>query len=123
MTLSYYNTFANGIKIKQQLEQQNRRTQKLNAQNELLANQDGLTKLANRRSFAHYLNKKLDSSETQSFIVGLIDLDGFKPVNDIHGHAAGDRVLTDVSARLKKLLNNQGMLARIGGDEFALVID
>lgn len=123
ITLSYYNTFANGIKIKQQLEQQNRRTQKLNAQNELLANQDGLTKLANRRSFANYLNKKLDSSEKQSFIVGLIDLDGFKPVNDIHGHAAGDRVLTDVSARLRKLLNNEGMLARIGGDEFALVID
>lgn len=124
ITLSYYRAFSSVIDAKQTLELQNRQTRKLNAQNELLANQDGLTKLANRRSFANFLNKKLaDENQQDSFIVGLIDLDGFKPVNDIHGHAAGDRVLTEVSARLKKLLPKDIMLARIGGDEFALVID
>lgn len=124
ITLSYYRAFSSVIDAKQELELQNRRTQKLNAQNEILANQDGLTKLANRRSFASYLNKKLKRDRSQhSFIVGLIDLDGFKPVNDIHGHAAGDRVLTEVSLRLKKLLPVDVMLARIGGDEFAVVID
>ncbi|WP_158965689.1 bifunctional diguanylate cyclase/phosphodiesterase [Paraglaciecola sp. L3A3] len=120
----YYRAFSSVINAKQQLELQHRHTKKLNLQNEVLANQDGLTKLANRRSFANYLDKKLSKSEPQkSFIVGLIDLDGFKPVNDIHGHAAGDRVLTEVSGRLTKLLSNQSMLARIGGDEFAFVIE
>ena len=124
ITLSYYRAFSSVIDAKQELEIQNRRTHKLNAQNEILANQDGLTKLANRRSFASYLNKKLQANlQQRNFIVGLIDLDGFKPVNDIHGHAAGDRVLTEVSMRLKKLLSDDCMLARIGGDEFALVID
>ena len=124
ITLSYYRAFSNVINAKIELEQQHEHTQRLNLQNELLANQDGLTKLANRRSFATYLSKKLaKNSDQHSFIVGLIDLDGFKPVNDIHGHSAGDRVLTEVSLRLQKLLNGDGMLARIGGDEFALVID
>ena len=124
ITLSYYRAFSNVIDAKLELEKQHEKTQRLNLQNELLANQDGLTKLANRRSFASYLNKKLQENEDKhSFIVGLIDLDGFKPVNDIHGHAAGDRVLTEVSLRLQKILNDDGMLARIGGDEFALVID
>lgn len=124
ITQSYYRSFSSVIDAKQQLERQHRHTKKLNIQNELLANQDGLTKLANRRSFASFLNDKLhENLSEQNFIVGLIDLDGFKPVNDIHGHAAGDRVLTEVSFRLKKILNKQAMLARIGGDEFAIVID
>nr|WP_268820207.1 EAL domain-containing protein [Paraglaciecola sp. G1-23] len=124
ITQSYYRAFSSVINAKQQLEQQHRHTKNLNIQNELLANQDGLTKLANRRSFATFLNQKLlEKLSHKNFIVGLIDLDGFKPVNDIHGHAAGDRVLTEVSHRLKKLLNNEAMLARIGGDEFAIVLD
>jgi len=124
ITLSYYRAFSSVINAKQTLEDQHLHTQRLNDQNELLANQDGLTKLANRRSFANHLNNKLQNSlDAHSFIVGLIDLDGFKPVNDIHGHAAGDRVLAEVSHRLQTLLDDDCMLARIGGDEFALVID
>lgn len=124
LALSYYRAFSNVVKAKQDLQEQHEHTQRLNAQNELLANQDGLTKLANRRSFANYLSQKLNElGKNQSFIVGLIDLDGFKPVNDIHGHAAGDRVLMEVSQRLTRVLKGDCMLARIGGDEFALVID
>ncbi len=124
ITLSYYRAFSSVIEAKQKLELQHRQTQKLNVQNEILANQDGLTKLANRRCFATYLNDKLAlNTKNNSFLVALIDLDGFKPVNDIHGHAAGDRVLTDVSKRLQTLIANKGFLARIGGDEFALIID
>jgi diguanylate cyclase (GGDEF)-like protein len=124
ITLSYYRAFSKVIEAKEELELQHEHTQQLNIQNELLANQDGLTKLANRRSFAKHLNQKLQgNTDKTSFIVGLIDLDGFKPVNDIHGHAAGDRVLKEVSVRLATILNGKGMLARIGGDEFALVID
>ncbi|MDN4502634.1 EAL domain-containing protein [Alteromonadaceae bacterium BrNp21-10] len=124
VAMSYYRAFSRVINAKQELEYQHQETQKLNIQNELLANQDGLTKLANRRSFSNYLEEKLTSfSPDNKFIVGIIDLDGFKPVNDIHGHAAGDRVLTDVSSRLQRLLGEDCMLARIGGDEFALIID
>lgn len=124
VTLSYYRAFSNVIESKQALELQHEHTLQLNIQNELLANQDGLTKLANRRSFASHLKEKLsNNTANQSFIIGLVDLDGFKPVNDIHGHAAGDRVLTEVSQRLASVLQGKGMLARIGGDEFALVID
>lgn len=124
VALSYYRAFSNVVKAKQALQEQHEHTQLLNVENELLANQDGLTKLANRRSFANYLSKKLQTlSDNPSFIVGLIDLDGFKPVNDIHGHAAGDRVLMEVSLRLTRILDDDCMIARIGGDEFALVID
>jgi len=124
IALSYYRAFSNVIEAKQDLQLQNEHTQQLNIQNELLANQDGLTKLANRRSFSNYLKQKLSAQgNNHSFIVGLVDLDGFKPVNDIHGHAAGDRVLMEVGDRLASVLSGDCMLARIGGDEFALVID
>ena len=124
ITLSYYRAFSRVIEAKEELELQHEHSQQLNVQNELLANQDGLTKLANRRSFSNHLYQKLKGNTNKhSFIVGLVDLDGFKPVNDIHGHAAGDRVLKEVSLRLAKVLNGKGMLARIGGDEFAIVID
>ena len=127
IALSYYRAFSNVIVAKEDLQLQHEKTQKLNIQNELLANQDGLTKLANRRSFAKYLDKKINDRTTNTnFIVGLVDLDGFKPVNDIHGHAAGDRVLMEVGERLTRVLrvlNGNCMLARVGGDEFALVID
>lgn len=124
IALSYYRAFSNVISAQQDLQLQHENTQQLNIENKRLANQDGLTKLANRRSFANYLSQKLTvQNKNSSFIIGLVDLDGFKPVNDIHGHAAGDRVLKEVSNRLSNVLYGECMLARIGGDEFALVID
>ena len=54
--------------------------------------------------------------------VGLIDLDGFKPVNDLYGHSVGDRLLYQVGQRLTGLLDDDMHLARLGGDEFALII-
>ncbi len=124
VALSYYRAFSKVIAAQHDLQLQHESTQQLNIENELLANQDGLTKLANRRSFASYLQQKLAAqTKHSSFIVGLVDLDGFKPVNDIHGHAAGDRVLKEVSQRLTSVLHGECLLARIGGDEFALVID
>jgi len=57
------------------------------------------------------------------FAVGLIDLDGFKPVNDVHGHATGDRVLIEAGRRLRQVSGPAVCLARLGGDEFGLIID
>lgn len=123
IALSYYRAFSSVVKAKQDLQVQHQQTKELNVKNEVLANQDSLTKLANRRSFANYISSKLNADTgCDPFVVGLIDLDGFKPVNDIHGHGAGDWVLQEVSQRLSNLLNKNCMIARIGGDEFALTI-
>ena len=85
-----------------------------------LANFDALTGLPNRRSFFHSLNSFLSSH--QPFDLALVDLDGFKPVNDVYGHAAGDAVLVEVGRRLSGLCQGRGIVARLGGDEFALIV-
>ena len=98
-------------------------TEKLSADNERLANQDSLTGLPNRRQFFALLEDHLASaSELQSrFAVGLIDLDGFKPVNDLYGHSVGDRLLFQVGQRLMGYESEGLHLARLGGDEFGLL--
>lgn len=99
-------------------------TAKLSEENLHLANQDSLTGLANRRQFFSRLDTQLSrASEQQTRLaVGLIDLDGFKPVNDLYGHSVGDRLLYQVGQRLTGLLDEGVHLARLGGDEFALII-
>jgi diguanylate cyclase (GGDEF)-like protein len=86
---------------------------------------DDLTKLPNRRCFQSMLAERIKSAtETgESFALGLIDLDGFKPINDVHGHPAGDQLLRQVAVRLAKAMDGRGSAARIGGDEFAVLCD
>jgi diguanylate cyclase (GGDEF)-like protein len=91
----------------------------------LLARMDHLTGLANRGSLdAHgaLLLQKAHASRC-GYAVALIDLDGFKSVNDTYGHAAGDEFLKEVSARIKAVLGGRHFPARPGGDEFAIVFD
>ncbi len=92
---------------------------------ELQAFRDPLTGLANRRAFMGALARRIaDTSHGRSlFAVALLDLDGFKGVNDTFGHAAGDTVLRLTAARLLSELRTQDTVARIGGDEFALLLD
>lgn len=99
-------------------------TAKLSEENLHLANQDSLTGLANRRQFFSRLDTQLSRAIEQQtrLAVGLIDLDGFKPVNDLYGHSVGDRLLYQVGQRLTGLLDEGVHLARLGGDEFALII-
>ena len=90
------------------------------------ARHDPLTGLANRSLFLEAVEltlARLKRRPDRSFAVLFMDLDGFKQVNDTLGHAAGDRLLLEVAARLTKCLRPQDTVARFGGDEFALLLD
>lgn len=81
---------------------------------------DALTSLPNRAAFNDYLGEQIRvrDADNAGFAVLSFDLDRFKDVNDVHGHAAGDAVLRTVSERMAAILGEGEFLARIGGDEF-----
>ena len=90
-----------------------------------MARHDALTGLPNRRVFAEILDKAVARAARGSvgYAVLIVDLDRFKPVNDVHGHAAGDEVLREIASRLGSLTRGSDTVARLGGDEFGLVVD
>lgn len=81
---------------------------------------DGLTGLPNRSLYAEHLDAALAAGEPA--VVMLIDLDDFKEVNDEWGHAAGDALLREVAGRLRSCVRETDTVARIGGDEFAVLL-
>lgn len=85
---------------------------------------DPLTGLANRTLLRERLNQAITTSaaDTRPLLVFCIDIDGFKPVNDSHGHAAGDRLLAELGRRLQACIRAGDTAARTGGDEFALLL-
>lgn len=83
---------------------------------------DALSGLPNRRSYFANLEQMM-AAPGASVYVGIIDLDGFKPVNDLYGHAVGDDLLVEVAARIRNACPPAYLVARLGGDEFALAID
>jgi diguanylate cyclase (GGDEF)-like protein len=87
-----------------------------------LARHDPLTGLPNRRFFEEKLDECLGvASATHQVAVLMLDLDGFKMVNDTFGHAVGDKALSEFARRVSKVLHAGTFLARIGGDEFAII--
>ncbi len=89
-----------------------------------LANHDPLTDLRNRRSFEECLETQLACVRRyrEPATLLMIDLDHFKAVNDSHGHAAGDWVLTGVADTLREVLRDSDTIGRLGGDEFAVLL-
>jgi len=88
-----------------------------------LAEQDPLTGIANRQGFQALLTARLAENEGRGIALGHLDLDNFRHVNDALGHQSGDRLILQVVARLQNQLEAGDQLARLGSDEFALLID
>ncbi|WP_312515981.1 diguanylate cyclase domain-containing protein [Massilia sp.] len=89
-----------------------------------MAHEDALTGLPNRVLLGDRLDQAILGAQRNGHKVGLIyfDLDKFKPVNDTHGHAVGDRLLRMVAARVRGALRESDTLARVGGDEFVVLL-
>ena len=89
------------------------------------ASHDALTNLLNRREFEQRLHQVLtrDPDPADSHVLCFLDLDQFKIINDTCGHVAGDELLRQVAALLKGLVRSRDTLARIGGDEFAVLME
>ena len=87
------------------------------------ANTDSLTGLMNRAGFDEVVQLAVGNGRRQAdeFALLMLDLDGFKSVNDTHGHKTGDRLLQEVARRLRALLRDSDTVARLGGDEFAIL--
>lgn len=88
-----------------------------------LAEQDPLTGIANRQGFQTLLAARLLENKGRGLALGHLDLDNFRRANDALGHQAGDRLILQVVARLKSQLEASDQIARLGSDEFALLID
>lgn len=90
-----------------------------------LARHDPLTGLANRRHFLEELERRLAlvGAEQGAFSLMFVDLDRFKPINDVHGHAIGDQLLQVIGSRLSSCLRADSFAARLGGDEFAVLLE
>lgn len=118
-----HRTFVKLIESQTDLSRIHGQALMLSDENNRLANTDSLTNLPNRRYFFGRLEKLIATSGEASgrFAIGLIDLDHFKPVNDMHGHIIGDQLLERVGERLLQAAGRDVMVARLGGDEFAFV--
>eukprot|EP00903_Cladosiphon_okamuranus_P003222 g3220.t1 len=91
---------------------------------QILSVTDPLTKVLNRRGFWATFEKELEQahSQKQTVAIGLLDLDGFKLINDVYGHAVGDEILICIANRLRAQLGPSAAIGRLGGDEFAFLL-
>jgi diguanylate cyclase (GGDEF)-like protein len=107
------------------LRRENRALSIALAEMERVAERDMLTPLFNRRYFLSALHQRIARADQQSERSVLIfaDVDGLKAINDRYGHAAGDYALVEIAGRLSTMMRDGDILARIGGDEFGIVID
>ena len=89
-----------------------------------ISNRDGLTGIYNRRYLENRLSSEYDRTRRYggTFSMILFDLDFFKKVNDTYGHLAGDKVLVEISARVRDMLRSSDVIGRYGGEEFVLIL-
>jgi diguanylate cyclase (GGDEF)-like protein len=105
-----------------ELAQRNRELEEANRRLEMASLTDTLTGLANRRYLMEQFPRLIAEREGQSGLaIMIIDLDALKPINDQHGHAAGDEVIVEIAKTLRQAIRPDDVLARWGGDEFVVV--
>ncbi|MGD9945327.1 MAG: putative bifunctional diguanylate cyclase/phosphodiesterase [Burkholderiaceae bacterium] len=88
-----------------------------------LVDHDSLTGLLNRRGFELHLSAATSAVTSHPICIAYVDLDKFKLINELFGHAAGDQILRQMATRMREVVQPPHLLARIGGDEFAVIID
>ena len=121
MLLSNYSDFEKRVISETALRAKQAELQVMSDTNFRNSNIDSLTGLPNRRCFFSELNHQITAGDTPNLIVAILDLDGFKQINDVHGHPAGDRLLRQVGERLRAHLHPGIFLGRLGGDEFVMI--
>jgi diguanylate cyclase (GGDEF)-like protein/PAS domain S-box-containing protein len=107
-----------------ELENEYKQTEAARKVAHVLSRQDPLTQLPNRRVFSEEIERLLPASGIgKPFAVMLVDLDHFKPVNDLYGHATGDYIIRTAAERLLEVVGPTGTTARLGGDEFGIIFE
>jgi len=116
--------FAALVASRNEMAMRQAETQRLLEENHRLANMDALTGIPNRRSFERHLAEALARARAggRSIAVARLDLDQFKSVNEVFGQITGDRVLVEVARRLQALKRPSTFVARLDGDNFALIM-
>ena len=110
----------------EEVENKQQQLVELNGELQELATRDELTGLFNRRVFRRSLDASIDRAalfKTRSFSLLLFDIDHFKKVNDTYGHQVGDEVLKELARKLEHSIDSPDLVARIGGEEFAVIFD
>ncbi|MBM3393971.1 MAG: GGDEF domain-containing protein, partial [Betaproteobacteria bacterium] len=97
--------------------------QRAQKQSAYLASHDAATGLPNRRFFGDALNDALSHANKSGIAVMLVGIDNFKRVNDSLGHRAGDQLLSEIGTRMRNQIGAQGLVCRVGGDEFAAILE
>lgn len=118
-----YRDFTSLVESRRVLQEQQAKTLALSNENFRLANLDSLTNLPNRRSFFSTLRERIEEDDGSKVILGVLDLDGFKPINDTYGHPVGDALLCHLADRITYVGGDAVQLFRLGGDEFALLFN
>ncbi len=125
LLFSNYRDFSALVASRSEMECKQAETQRLLDENYHLANMDALTGALNRRSFDRELADALERAQAdgRQIAVARLDLDCFKSVNDVFGRLTGDRVLVDVAHRINALRRPSTLVARLGSDNFALIME
>ena len=84
---------------------------------------DSLTGVYNKKTITEYAKKRIAEEKEKRIVIAILDVDNFKSVNDTFGHLYGDKVLARVGGRLKEIVGEDGVIGRIGGDEFMIVFN
>lgn len=84
---------------------------------------DSLTGVYNKKTITEYAKKRIAEEKEKRIVIAILDVDNFKSVNDTLGHLYGDKVLARVGGRLKEIVGEDGVIGRIGGDEFMIVFN